>query len=215
MNTRSSSGSSSPTCLTLIQRKEFVLTNAQTEVPERHLTYSGCSDSSHMTLPEAITGLGRTRVSDWSVLDRIFSLDLNIDLIRITQTESRREPLLERGRLMSFTGLLCRVNLFSLLWYTRSCLKQCLACIQITRVVITAQVSSDTLFNMLHHRVSPAFPLWVHVFLFSYSFWYPWHPAQGLAFIKHARNLWETKRKRETQEEIKNSEFEVPNSFPG
>ena len=49
---------------------------------------------------------------------------------------------------------------------------------------------------------SLAFPLWVHVFLFSYSSWYPWHPAQKLAFIKHARNLWEAKKKRETQQEI-------------
>ena len=119
MNTRSS-GSSSPTSLTLIQREEFVLTKAQTEVPECHLTCSGCSDSSHMTLPEVITGLGRTRVSDWPVLDHIFSLDLNTDLIRITQTESRGEPLLERGRLMSFMCLFCSVHLFSLLCYTRS-----------------------------------------------------------------------------------------------
>lgn len=34
-------------------------------------------------------------MSDWPVLDHIFSLDLNTDLIRITQTESRGEPLLE------------------------------------------------------------------------------------------------------------------------
>lgn len=167
MNTRSSS-SSSPTSLTLIQREEFVLTKAQTEVPECHLTCSGSSNSSHMTLPEAITGLGRTRVSDWPVLDDIFSLDLNTDLIRITQTESRGEPLLERGRLMSFMCLFCSVHLFSLLCYTGSWLKQHPAPIHITRLVITAQVSSDTLLNMLHHRVSPDFPLWVHVFLFSY-----------------------------------------------
>lgn len=201
MNTRSS-GSSSPTSLTLIQREEFVLTKAQTEVPEWHLTCSGCSDSSHMTLPEVITGLGRTWVSDWPVLDHIFSLDLNTDLIRITQTESRGEPLLERGRWMSFTCLFCSVRLFSLLCYTSSWLTQRLAHIHITRLVITAQVSFDTLLNMLHDRVSPAFPLWVHVFLFSYSSWYPWHPAQKLAFIKHARNLWEAKKKRETQQEI-------------
>lgn len=140
MNTRSS-GSSSPTSLTLIQREEFVLTKAQTEVPECHLTCSGCSDSSHMTLPEVITGLGRTRVSDWPVLDHIFSLDLNTDLIRITQTESRGEPLLERGRLMSFMCLFCSVHLFSLLCYTRSRLTRRLAHIHITRLVITAQVS--------------------------------------------------------------------------
>lgn len=201
MNIRSS-GSSSPTSLTLIQREEFVLTKAQTEVPECHLTCSGSSDSSHMTLPEAITGLGRTRVSDWPVLDLIFSLDLNTDLIRITQTESRGEPLLERGRLMSFMCLFCSVHLFSLLCYTRSWLKQHPAPTHITRLVITAQVSSDTLLNMLHHRVSPDFPLWVHVFLFSCSSWYPWHPAQRLALIKHARNLWEAKKKRETQQEV-------------